>query len=128
MSLNFGAITTGVQTVTATGPVAPTAGLSVATAPATTSDFTVFCEVQSLTDGAHARIVIEESANAFTSTSPILVYDVVGAVSSAADLVQSVRKYQVPATVAGTSGAVMRANVETLTAAASLLLRAWIEY
>ena len=45
MSLNFGAITTGVQTVTATGPVVPTAGLSVATAPATTSDFTVFCEV-----------------------------------------------------------------------------------
>ena len=128
MSLNFGAITTAVQTVTATGPVAPTAGLSVATAPAITSDFTVFCEVQSLTDGAHARIVIEESANAFTTASPLLVYDVEGAVSSAADMVQSVRKYQVPSTVLGTSGAVIRANVESLTAAASLLLRAWIEY
>ena len=128
MSLNFGAITTGVQTVTATGPVVPTAGLSVATAPATTSDFTVFCQVQSLTDGAKARIVIEESANAFTTASPLLVYDVEGAISSAADLVQSVRKYQVPSTVIGTSGAVIRANVESLTGAASLLLRAWIEY
>ena len=128
MSLNFGAITTGVQTVTATGPVVPTAGLSVATAPATTSDFTVFCEVQSLTDGAHARIVIEESANAFAAASPLLAYDVGGAISSAADLVQSVRKYQVPSTVIGTGGAVIRANVESLTGAASVSLRAWIEY
>ena len=130
MSLNIGAITTGVQTVTATGAVTPTAGLSVATAPASTNDFTVFCQVQSLTDGKKARIVIEETNTAFGGSVwiPLLVYDVEGAVSSAADLMKSVRKYEVPSTLVGTTGAYMRANVQAIDSATSLALRAWVEY
>jgi hypothetical protein len=130
MSLNFGAITTGVQTVTATGAVTPTAGLNTATHPATTEDFTIFVQVQSLTDGKKARIVIEETNTAFGGSVwiPLLIYDVEGVVASAYDLVKSVRKAEVPSTLSGTTGAYMRANVQALDSAASLALRAWVEY
>jgi hypothetical protein len=132
MSLNIGAITTGVQTVTAVGAVTPTAGLSTATVPATTTDFTIFCEVQALTDGTKARIVIEETATAapYSATNwlPLLIYDVEGAVTSAADIIKSVRKYEVPGNALGTSGSCLRANVYSMSDSGPLSLRAWIEY
>ena len=124
--MTIGAITTGVQTVSATGAVTPTAGLNVATNPATTKDFTVFLELQSLTTGGNARIQIEESVDAFTTPIPLMVVDIKGLMSSAADKIYSRRKYEIPSTVFGTSSAVVRANVTAISG--TLGLRAWIEY
>src|ERR1700677_2528559 len=68
-------ITTGLQTVTATGPVTPTAGLSVS---GVTGDFTVCVEVISLTAGKTARLPLESSTNAFTGVIADKVFQAIG--------------------------------------------------
>ena len=125
-NMTIGAVTTGVQTVTGTGAVTPTAGLDVS---GVTKDFTLFLQVQSDTAAKNFQIQIEESTNAFTGT-PVadLVVGGEGAVSSAADKIWSLRKYQIPGSAIGTTGAVLRANVTEIDANSSLKLRAWIEY
>ena len=125
--MTIGAITTGVQSVSATGAVTPTAGLNVATAPASTADFTLFLEIQSLTAAQSARIQLEESANGFTTAIPLMVVDVKGAIASSADKVYSKRKYEIPSTIFGTSSAVVRANVTALSGG-TLGVRSWVEY
>ena len=125
-NMTIGAVTTGVQTVTATGAVTPTAGLDVS---GVTKDFTLFLEVQSDTAAKNFQIQLEESTNAFTGT-PVadLVVGGEGAITSAADKTWSLRKYQIPGTAIGTTGAVLRANVTEIDANSSLKLRAWIQY
>src|ERR1039458_6654378 len=122
-NMTIGAVTTGVQTVTATGAVTPTAGLDVS---GVTKDFTLFLQVQSDTAGKNFQIQLEESVNGFTASVPDLVVGGEGAVSSAADKIWSVRKYQIPGSAIGTTGAVLRANVVQIDSASSLHLRAWI--
>jgi hypothetical protein len=121
----IGAITTGVQTVTATGAVTPTAGLDVS---GITGDWTLFIQVQSNTAAKKAKVVLEESVNAFTASTHDLVFDVSGAVGSTYDKVISRRKYELPSSIIGTTSAVIRANVQSITAGDSLAVRAWIEY
>ena len=124
-NMTIGAITTGVQTVTATGAVTPTTGLDVS---GVTGDFTLKVEVQSNTAAKGFQIQLEESTNAFTAAVADMVVGGKGAVGSAYDKIWSIRKYQIPGTSIGTSGAVLRANVTMLDSADSLKLRAWIEY
>jgi ABC-type transport system involved in cytochrome bd biosynthesis fused ATPase/permease subunit len=124
-NITIGAVTTGMQTVTATGAVTPTAGLSVA---AVTGDFTLYLQVQAQTSGNTFQIQLEESTNAFTATVADLVVGGEGLIASAYDKIWSIRKYELPGTSIGTTGAVIRANVTELAANSTLALRAWIEY
>ena len=124
-NITIGAITTGVQTVTATGAVTPTAGLDVS---GVTGDFTIKVQVQSQTRAKNFQIQIEESTNAFTAVLADMVVGAQGTISKDFDKCWSIRKYQIPGTSIGTTGAVLRANVTELDSASTLKLRAWIEY
>lgn len=119
-------ITTGAQTVTATGAVTATAGLDVS---GITGDFTIVVDVQSLTTGKTARIQIEDSANAWTASAALAVVDITGKVDStnAASMRYSWRKYQLPNNQFGQTGGVVRVNVTALDGSSSLKLHAWVE-
>lgn len=121
----IGAITTGVQSVTATGAVTPTGGLDVS---AITGDWTLKIQIQSQTAAKNCKVILEESVNAFTAATTDLVFDVKGAIGSAYDRIISVRKYQLPSSIIGTTSAVVRANVVTIASADTVGVRAWIEY
>lgn len=124
--LTIGAITTGLQTgITATGAVTPTAGLDTS---GITGDWTIKVNIPANTAAKNVRIAIETSVNAFTAATQEMVLDISGAIGAAYDKVFSVRKYQCPASVIGTSSAVTRANVQAITASDSLSIQAWIEY
>ena len=121
----IGAITTGVQSMTATGAVTPTAGLDVS---GITNDWTLFVQVQSNTLAKKAKVVLEESNTAFTTATTDLVFDVSGTIGSAYDKIFSKRKYELPSSLIGTTTAVVRANVQSITSGDTLTVRAWIEY
>ncbi len=123
-NMTIGAITTGVQTVTASGAVTPTAGLDIS---GITGDWTVKVEVQSLTAAKKSKIQIETSTDS-TNWTALTIVDVSGQVTSAADKVYSTRKMSNPSAPFGTSGGVCRANVLSIDSGASLSLRAWVEY
>lgn len=126
MAITIGALTTGLQTVTATGAVTPTAGLDVS---GITGDWTIFVQVPANTTAKNAKIVIESSVNAFTAASPELIVDLSGKYVSASDVVAiPMRKYQRPSSVIGTASAVLRARVDTISSSDSLSLQAWIAY
>lgn len=119
-------ITTGAQTVTATGAVTPTAGLDVS---AITGDFTIVVDVQSLTSGKTARIQVEDSANAFTAAAALAVFDVTGKIDStnASSVRYSRRKYELPNNQFGATGGVVRINVTALDSGSTLALHSWVE-
>ena len=124
-NMTIGAISTGVQTVTATGAVTPTAGLDVS---GVTGDWTLYVQVQSNTAAKAFQVQLEESANAWTASVADMVVGAKGGIGSAYDKVWSKRKYELPGSVIGTSGAVLRANVTQIDSGDSLAVRAWIEY
>lgn len=126
MAKNFGAITTGDQTVTATGAVTPTAGLDISSTAIL--DYTLWIHVKSLTAAKKAVICLEDSVNGFTASVPRVVINPVGAVGTAYDQKYSFRKYQVPSTRVGTTSAVLRANIVAIDSATTLVLNSWIEY
>jgi hypothetical protein len=121
-------ITTGVQTVTATGAVAPTTGLAIS---GYTGDVTLCLEVTNLSQvsgTASARIQFEDSTNGFTAATALWVFDVpTGTVYQASTRV-SKRKYELPNNQFGVSSAVIRVNVTALAGTTpSLSLHAWLE-
>jgi len=129
------ALTTGVQTVTATGAITPTAGADIS---GMTGDVTLCLEVLSLTAAKTARIQIEDSVNGFTASIPAYVFDVSGQIGpggtsytagalNPCTTKQSLRKYQLPNVRFGTASAVLRLNVTAIDASASLSLNAWLE-
>jgi hypothetical protein len=117
-------ITTGVQTVSATGAVTPTTGLDIS---GISGEVTICLEVTSMTAGKTARIQFEDSVNAFTASIPLAAFNVTGAIAPAASQVFNVRKYQIPNNRFGVTSAVLRVNVTAIDAGASLSLHAWIE-
>lgn len=125
MAKTYGAITTGAQTVTATGAVTPTAGLDIS---GISGDFTVWIQVQALTAAKKAVIALEDSVNAFTASIVKALINPVGAAAAAYDQKYSFRKYQIPSLRAGTTSAVARINVTAIDSATSLTVNSWIEY
>jgi len=119
-------ITTGLQTVTATGAVTATAGIDIS---AITGDATIVVDVQSLTAGKSARIQVEDSVNAFTAAAALAVFDVVGKIDStvAASIRFSKRKYELPNSQFGVSSGLLRVNVTALDASSTLKLHCWLE-
>lgn len=105
-------ITTDAQTVSATGPVTPTTGLDIS---GITGDFTVLAEVSALSaasDAPGARIVLEDTVNAFTAALPVAVWDVAGPIVTPVKV--SWRKYELPSLRAGVANAKLRVNVVAL--------------
>lgn len=129
------AITTGLQTVTATGPVTPTAGIDIS---AVTGDFTVCVEVIAMTAGKTARIQFEDTTNAFTAATALEVVHVQGQMGQGGTSFtsntynpttekQTYRKYFVRNNVFGVASAKLRANITAIDSSASLTFNAWIE-
>lgn len=127
-------LTTGIQTVTATGAVTPTAGVDIS---GMTGDATLCIEVLELTSGATAAIQVEDTVNAFTAVVGQWIEQVAGQMGATSwtqgaynPLSQkgSVRKYQLPNMRLGTASGKARVNVTQLTGTSpSLTLHAWIE-
>lgn len=131
--MTIGNITTGQQTVTATGAVANTAGLDIS---GITGDFTVHLRVQGLTAASGtptATMQLEDSVNAFVASISHAVKEVKGPINppgvNPVEVHFSWRKYELPNLRAGTGSAVLRANVTSLGGTSpSLVLDSWIEY
>jgi hypothetical protein len=133
--MSITALTTGLQSISATGAVTPTAGVDIS---GMTGDATVCIEVISMTAGKTARIQLEDTVNGFTASLPVAVFDVVGQIgqggtSPAAGNFNpttqkfSIRKYQLANNRFGTASALARLNVTALDGSATMLLNAWIE-
>jgi hypothetical protein len=129
------ALTTGLQTVTATGAITPTAGVDIS---GMTGDATVSIEVISMTAGKTARIQLEDSVNGFTASVPVAVFDTAGLIGQGGTSYTAgaynpttqkftVRKYQLANNRFGTASAVLRLNVTAIDSASSITLNAWIE-
>ncbi len=133
--MSIKALTTGLQTVTATGAVTPIAGLDIS---GMTKDATICVEVIGLTAGAAARIQIEDSVNGFTALNAVAVADVVGPIGSGVAFVAGAlvpntvkftwREYQLASNNFGVASAVARVNLTVLTGTTpSISMNAWIE-
>jgi hypothetical protein len=93
-------------------------------------DFTLTVEMVSLSSTFMApgcRVVIEESTNAFSTVTPLYVFDFGVPVTPSGPDSRSVRRYQVNQTVIGTAGAVVRANIYSLASGTSGQLAVTIE-
>jgi len=125
--MQFGAITTGVQTVTVTGPVNPTAGLSISNV--TPGNWTCKLTFVSLTPGCTAQVQLETSTDGVNWTA-FMVQDVKGGFGMPPnDRIFTRTQTESPDAPFGTAGAKVRANVTALVGLnASLVLRAWVEY
>ena len=120
-------ITTGVQSVTATGALTPTAGLDIS---GVSGDFTLCMEVTSLVAAKTCQVQLEVSTNGFTATTPLWTEQFIGSLTSATDMRVSKRKYQLPysgANVFGAVNAVLRANLINLDSGASPSIHCWLE-
>jgi ABC-type transport system involved in cytochrome bd biosynthesis fused ATPase/permease subunit len=129
------ALSTSLQSITATGPVTPTAGVSVA---GMTGDAMVCLEIVSMTAGKTARIQLEDSVNAFTASNALWVQDVTGQMGQGTTAFaqgaynpttdkRTVRKYQLPNSNIGVASGVVRLNVTVIDGSAELVMNAWIE-
>jgi hypothetical protein len=115
-------ITTGMQTVTSTGPVTGT--LSTASLPNVS---TIYIDVTSFTAGAVCRVSIEDSASGnFSDALPVKVWHFQGGesgsgvtVSANLDEISNIRK--------GATGNALRVNVLAISASASLSLTASVD-
>lgn len=130
------ALTTGQQSVSATGAVTPTAGVDVS---GITGDFMINIDVQSLTAGKTARIQIEDTTNAFTASTALFVDNLTGLIGQGGTswvagtynpvtFKRTIRKQDLPNSNFGVSGGKCRVNVTAIDSSASLSLNAWIEY
>lgn len=126
--MSISAITTGAQTVTATGAVTATTGLDIS---GVTGDCTVHLRVQGLSSASgtpKATIQIEDSVNGFTAVQPVCVKEVQGTIDTKSEMHFSWRKYELPNARFGTASAVLRANVMVLGGTTpSLTLDSWLE-
>jgi hypothetical protein len=114
-----------IATVTATGAVAPTAGLDVS---GVSGDWTVFCEVVSQTTGKNFQINLEGSVDGFATRTVHLIAGGAGSIGPTADKVYSVRRYELDAWIIGSVDGKLRCNVTELDTGSSLQMRAWVQY
>jgi hypothetical protein len=116
-------LSSGLQTITATGLITPTAGVDVSGM----QDATICIEIVSMTASKTARIQVEGSLNAFTNSAVLAVLDFIGQQGSAASDRRSFRKYELPDGYISISGGRLRLNAKGLEAGATIALNAWIE-
>lgn len=116
-------ITTGVQSISATGAVTGTLDTS-----ALTGDFTVNIQVSGLTAGKTAIISLEDTANASAFSDAIAqwVEQFSGGIGTGNDVVLSRRKYQIPGCRFGVTNSKLRLNVLSITSTPGLKVHAWL--
>ena len=105
-------ITTDPQTLSAAGPAAPTTGFDIS---GLSGDYTLEITVQSLTSASgtpKARIILEDTVNAFTAAVPVTEFNVQGPITTPET--HLVRSYEAPSLRLGTASAKLRLNVVTL--------------
>jgi len=121
-------LTTGIQTVTTTGAVTPTAGLDISAIGAT-ADPTICVEIFDLTAAKSATIQIEDSVNAFTASVPHITLEVSGKVDRTGGATKKFifNKRDYPRIRWGTTSAVLRCNVVDLDGSATLKFHAWVD-
>ena len=105
-------ITTDPATLTAAGPAAPTTGFDIS---GLSGDYTLEITVQSLTSVSgtpKARIVLEDTVNAFTASIPVTEFNVQGPITTPET--HLVRSYEAPSLRLGTASAKLRLNVVAL--------------
>ncbi len=128
-------LTTGLQTVTATGAVTPTAGVDIS---GLTGDVTICLEVISMTAGKTARVEFQDSITAYTASLALVVEHVVGLEGQGGTSYtagafnpttekQSIRRYQMRNNRFGVTSSLLRLNVTAIDSASSLTMRSWIE-
>jgi hypothetical protein len=101
-------------TVSAAGAIGGTTGLDIS---GVTGDFTIRLTVRKLTSASgtpRARIVIEDTVNAFTASIPIVAENIEGPFPEETPVTFSWRKYEVPSLRAGIANAKIRINVVEL--------------
>jgi hypothetical protein len=106
-------ITTGTQTLTAAGPAAGSLDISN---PAP-HDYMLEITVLGLSAAAgspKARIVVEDSVDAFAHSLPVMVYNIEGPITPDAPVEQSWNRDHIPSLRIGQAGAVLRVNVVDL--------------
>ena len=107
-------IVTGTQTVTAVGPVTGTLDTSALDAA---GDYMIELTVVAFSASAgtpQARILIEDTANAFTDTLPIAVDNIQGPVVADAPITHSWKRDRIPRARIGEASAKIRVNVVEL--------------
>lgn len=128
--MSIGSITTGAQTVTATGAVTPTGGLDIS---GITGDCTIHVRVQALSSASgtpKCAITLEDSVNAFTASVPVCEIPAMqNTVDTKSEVHYVFRKYQLSTCRFGTASAVLRANVVSLGGTTpTVTLDSWLEY
>lgn len=118
------AITTGEQTVSATGAITGSLDTS-----AITGDFTICVRVRGLSGSQNARIAIEDTANStpFSDVTTVCEFDVKGAEAVEGDTFK-VRSYDVPSIRIGGANNKLRANCTAISGSTSAEVDAWLEH
>lgn len=115
-------------TVSAAGAIGGTTGLDIA---GITGDFTIRVNVRKLTAASgtpRARIVLEDTVNAFTASIPVCVENLEGPFTEDTPVAFSWRKYDLPSLRAGTASAKIRVNVVELSGTTpSLAIDAFVD-
>jgi hypothetical protein len=114
-----------ITTVTATGPVTPTAGVDVS---AVIGDWRVVCQVISQTAGKKYQVNLEGSAAGVATRTVHLIAGGAGSIGPTADKVYSVRRHELDAWIIGFVFGKLRCNLAELDAGSSLQLRCWVEW
>ena len=114
-----------ITTVTATGPVTPTAGVDVS---AVIGDWRVVCQVISQTAGKKYQVNLEGSADGFATRTVHLIAGGMGSIGPTADKVYSVRRHELDAWIIGFVNGKLRCQVAQLDAGSSLQMRCWVEW
>jgi hypothetical protein len=99
------------QPLTAAGPVAPATGLDIS---ALSGDYELQLEVTALSAAAgtpKARIILEDTVNAFTAAVPVALWNIQGPIDPTAPIKLSVLKDQAPSLRLGVANAKLRVNV-----------------
>lgn len=101
-------------TVTAAGAIGGATGLDIA---ARSGDLTIKVTVRRLSAASgtpRARIILEDTVNAFTAALPVAFIDVAGPIGDDQPLSFSFRRYELPSLRGGTANARIRVNVVEL--------------
>lgn len=115
-----------ITTVTATGPVTPSAGLDVS---AVIGAWRICCQILGQTAGKKFQVVLEGSFDNFATCKTHLIAGGTGAISASADCLFSVKKHELESfCIIGFVDGKLRCNVTALDAGSSLRMRCWVEY
>lgn len=105
-------LTTDPQTLSAAGPAAPTTGLAIS---GLSGDYNLEITVQALSAASgtpKARVVLEDSVNAFTNAVAVFEINVQGPITTAVTYLM--RDDEVPSLRIGVANALLRLNVYEL--------------